>query len=186
MITYLMLLETDEEKAYFQKIYEEYRNDMYYCARDILHNEQDAEDVVHEVFLILIEHLDKIIENDCHKTWNYIVTIVKNKSYNLYNRKKRRNTKVVENWDLEEVFAKDLYVEVEQREIQELLAELLSQMKSPFQEVLTLQFYHDMNAGEIAEILEKTPDNIRHISKRARDKLLRMLNERGIGDEYKG
>lgn len=51
MIVYLQMIETDEDKSKFEEIYQEYRNLMYYVSYKRMQHEQDAEDVVHHVFV---------------------------------------------------------------------------------------------------------------------------------------
>lgn len=185
MLQYLLLLETEREKEFFKKIYKQYRTEMFYTAYKIVKNGSDAEDIVHETFLTLIDHLDKLIDNEPHKTWNYIMTAVRHKSYNLWRRKKIQKEIKLEDWEWgqEEIFVKSTDMIVEEAEQKNSIVELVKQMKSPYQEVLLMQYYHDMNVQEIAELLEKTPDNIRHISSRAKKKLHLMLEETGILNE---
>ena len=70
--------------------------------------------------------------------------------------------------------------------MQELVTGLLKGLKSPYGEVLTLQYYHELSVQEIAEEMDTTPDNVRHISMRARKKLQGVLKERGLWDEREG
>lgn len=51
LMLYLEMLETPEEKVRFEEIYQNYRNKMFHMADHILHNDQDAEDAVHNAFL---------------------------------------------------------------------------------------------------------------------------------------
>lgn len=52
---YLALLDTAEEKSRFEELYLLYRQDMYKTAYSILQDSFEAEDVVHEAFLIVIK-----------------------------------------------------------------------------------------------------------------------------------
>lgn len=97
MYQYLLLLDTEQEKEFFQKLYREHRNQMYYMALKIVKNESDAEDMVHETFLTLTEHLMGMIENPPKKNWNFILTILKHKCYNLLKKKKKEFEKK-KNW----------------------------------------------------------------------------------------
>lgn len=63
MLIYLAAISSDEDKSKFELIYRQYRNLMYYAANQILHNSSDAEDVVHQAFLKIVEILDTISEN---------------------------------------------------------------------------------------------------------------------------
>lgn len=180
MFQYLFLLETEEEKEFFKLIYEKHRNEMYYTALGILKNQADAEDIVHETFLTLTKHLDKIIDQEPHKVWSYIITTVKHKSYNLHKRKKIQETGGLEEWQAGEIFEKGPEVLTVEAELQETMKGLLRELKTPYREVLELQYYHELSVQEIAEEMGKTPDNIRHISMRAKKKLQSALEERGI------
>ena len=51
LIMYLQMLDTPEEKVRFEQIYLKYREKMFHVADSILHNDQDAEDAVHNAFL---------------------------------------------------------------------------------------------------------------------------------------
>ena len=68
MLIYLAAISSDEDKSKFELIYRQYRNLMYYAANQILHNSSDAEDVVHQAFLKIVEILDTISEIKSHKT----------------------------------------------------------------------------------------------------------------------
>lgn len=183
MFQYLLLLETEKEKEFFRKIYKKYRTEMFYTAYKIVGNRSDAEDIVHETFLTLTDHMDKLMDNEPHKMWNYIMTAVEHKSYNLYRKKKLQVELDDWEWEQGEVFEKSADIIVEETEQKNIIMEVLKQMKSPYQEVLLMQYYHEMSVQEIAELLEKTPDNIRHISSRAKKKLQLMLEKMGVLDE---
>lgn len=187
MFQYLLLLETDREKEFFASIYEAHRDEMFFIAYGILHNRSDAEDVVHESFLSLIDHVDKIIDREPYQVWHYMKTTVKHKSYNVYNQHNLHGEV-----ELDETWMREKYTEggpellIENFELKESMSGLLKQLKTPYQEVLALQYYHEMSPTEIAEEMGKTPDNIRHISMRAKRKLESLMKENGMWDENAG
>ena len=57
MLIYLMVLDTEEERIKFVRLYEEYRNRMHYTASILLKSEIEAEDIVHDTFLTLTDYL---------------------------------------------------------------------------------------------------------------------------------
>lgn len=182
MLVYLEMLETPEEKLKFEELYFLYRDKMYAVAFKILHNENDAEDIVHESFKAIIENFEKINDISCHKTWNYIVTIVKNKSFTLYQKKKHHETSVYEDWtEVEMDFTPEKVTE--EREIAEILAELIRKLPFPYKEVLYLQYYNALSGEEIAKYIDKTPAHVRKISQRAKAMLKEELLKRGIQNE---
>lgn len=182
MLVYLEMLETPEEKLKFEQLYFLYRDKMYAVAFKILHNENDAEDIVHESFKAIIENFEKINDISCHKTWNYIVTIVKNKSFTLYQKKKHHETSAYEDWtEVEMDFTPEKVTE--KREIAEILAELIRSLPFPYKEVLYLQYYNALSGEEIAKFIDKTPAHVRKISQRAKAMLKEELLKRGIQNE---
>lgn len=80
MLIYLQMLETPEEKSLFEQIYLEYCGLMFHVAYEILHNEQDAEDAVHQAFVKIAENIKKIDAPVCPKTHSYVVTIVEHQA----------------------------------------------------------------------------------------------------------
>ena len=94
MLLYLQMLETPEEKSLFEQIYLEYRGLMYHVAYEILHNDQDAEDAVHQAFVKIVENIKKIDDPVCPKTHGYVVTIVEHQAIDQY--RKRQKYKTVE------------------------------------------------------------------------------------------
>lgn len=182
MLVYLEMLETPEEKLKFEQLYFLYRDKMYAVAFKILHNENDAEDTVHESFKAIIENFEKINDISCHKTWNYIVTIVKNKSFTLYQKKKHHETSAYEDWvEVKMDFTPEKVTE--EREIAEILAELIRSLPFPYKEVLYLQYYNALSGEEIAKFIDKTPAHVRKISQRAKAMLKEELLKRGIQNE---
>ena len=95
MMIYLQMIDTPEDRSKFEQIYMEYRSMMFHIANRILTNEQDAEDAVHEVFLKIAENIEKIGQPKCPKTLGYIVTIVENKSIDLYRKRNRHQREVI-------------------------------------------------------------------------------------------
>lgn len=91
MFLYLAMIDSDADKSKFEILYSEYKNLMYYTANRILRSSSDAEDVVHQAFLKVIEILDTISSPRCHKTRALLVTITEHKAIDLYREKQRRN-----------------------------------------------------------------------------------------------
>ncbi len=181
MFQYFSLLDAEEEKEFFAQIYETYKDEMFYTAYLILRNKLDAEDVVQESFLPLIDYLDTMKKNSPQKNWNFIVTIVKNKAFNYYKKRKRKQEMEVpeEEWEELDLVDEELEIRVIEKEQVQLVMELMGQMDESYRDILLMRYYHGMKVREIADIVNKTPDNIRHISQRAKKKLQGMLEKYG-------
>lgn len=86
---YLSLLETDEEKSEFERLYLTYRSRMFAIAMRYLHNTHDAEDAVQHAFLKIIDGKTKIFQIDAHKQQCYLDIIIRNASIDLHKKNKR-------------------------------------------------------------------------------------------------
>lgn len=175
-----------QERDFFRETYENYRNEMYYTAYGILQNKHDAEDIVHEAFMALFSNIGRMVQNSPKKNRNYILTIVKNKAYNLYKSKKRQAEKEIREEALEDVFAEETDRNIVEMEKKEFLKEMLGKMNPSYRDILLLQYYHGLGVAEVAKELGKTPDNVRHMSMRAKKKLKEMLAAYGFTDTYWG
>lgn len=176
----LLLPHNEEERRLFEQLYKEHREEMFYTAYIVLENKYDAEDIVHDSFVAVLNNMDKLIGNTPERNWNYIVTIVKHKAYNLYNKKKRHEEEQLTDKILKEMVDVDLETRILELELEKVLEKLILQLPEGYRDVLLLQYYHRLDYVEIAKIMGKTPDNIRHMSMRAKRKIQQMLAKRGF------
>lgn len=88
MLLFLDVLDTEEEKDKFVRIYEGYRYMMWYSANEILRDKELAEDAVQEAFLALTRHLDKVDESNVMRTKKFLRTIVKSKAIDMIRKRK--------------------------------------------------------------------------------------------------
>lgn len=184
MLLYISMLETEEEKDKFERIYLTYRQRMYKAAYYILRHSEEAEEIVHDSFLEIIDLLERISEKDCHKTWNYIVTIVKNKCFNKLKAQKKMADAPYEEYmeNVADQTKRDVIELVMEKEKAEGVAKLLMQLPYPYKEVLYLQYYNQLSGEEISKVLGITPENVRKVASRARKKLEKLMQEKG--EEY--
>ena len=80
MILFLALMDKEEDKEKFVRLYEKYRYFLWYLANERLHDAGLAEDAVQEAFFALIRHMEKIGDVDSSATRNFLATIVKSKA----------------------------------------------------------------------------------------------------------
>ena len=90
MLIYLAIIDSPEDQSKFEIVYNTYKSLMFYVADKILHNEQDAEDAVHNAFIKIAENIQKVGEPICPKTKSYVVTIVESKAIDIYRANQRR------------------------------------------------------------------------------------------------
>ena len=170
MIIYLQMIDTPEERSKFEQIYLEYRGLMFHVANKILHNEQDAEDTVHQAFLNVAENMKKIGEPKCPKTKSYVVTIVEHKAIDLYRRHKRHQ--IVELND----DAQGIQVTYEGKNA---LTACILKLPARYREAILLRYVQGYNVKEMASILGVSFAAASKLDQRAKARLKDLYEKEG-------
>lgn len=171
MLIYLQMIDTEEEREDFEKIYLEYRNLMFYVANQILHNEHDAEDAVQHAFIKIAENMEKIKEPVCPKTKSYVVTIVENRAIDMVRKKKRHSVTEIN----EELMGLSAEYHGENG-----LAECILKLPGRYREIILLKYVHGYSIREIAAIMNIKEANAGKMEQRAKKKLRQLCEKEGI------
>lgn len=73
---FLNLLDTQNEKDKFIKLYDKYKNMLYWISYGKTQSCQDAEECVQETFFYVAKHFEKIGDVNSSQTKGYLATIV--------------------------------------------------------------------------------------------------------------
>lgn len=168
MMIYLQMIGTPEDRSKFEFLYMEYRGLMFHVANKILHNEQDAEDTVHQAFLKVAENIEKIGDPKCPKTQGYIVTIAENKAIDLYRRRQKRQVVELSD-DLPGVTA--IY------EGENTLAACILKLPARYREVILLRYYQGYSVKEVAAILGLSLSAASKLNQRAKNRLRELYEK---------
>ena len=179
---YLSMLSTAADKSFVESLYNEHERDMYTAAYSVLKNSADAEDAVHDSFLRVIKNIDRLRTFNCHELKLYLTVMTRNSAYALYNKRaKRAECDIDEHSDL------DSGIDIQrQAEINAGVADITAAMRELSDhdyELLYLHIVKEYKPREVAELLGLSHDNARQQIHRARMRLIRLLRERGFGDE---
>lgn len=170
MIVYLQIIETEEDKSKFESIYSEYRGLMYYVAYKRMQHEQDAEDVVHHIFMKIAENI-QIIEAPSPRTKQLVVTMVDNRVTDVF-RMRGRHPKATYDDDTIGAF-------IMEEGSSDLLTECILKLPSQQRMVIWLKYVYGYNLREIAKMLDITLVWAQKIDQRAKEKLKRLYWEGG-------
>ena len=97
LMLYLQMLDTPEEKVRFEEIYLKYREKMFHVADSILHNDQDAEDAVHNAFLRIIKKFSRFQNIPAKDLAPQVIVIARNEAISL--QRKKKDAAPLEDWD---------------------------------------------------------------------------------------
>lgn len=167
---------SDGEKL--EQLYDLYEQKMYAVAFSILHNEQQAEDVVQETFIKLLKNIKKIKEPSDARTRGFVFRMIKSTAIDQYRRNQRGNSLCQPIEDMEFKDQRD--------EIGELISylarkteleQVLSHLPTNYREVIIYRFVHQLSVKETATVLEIKEETVRKRQQRALKKIKEILGE---------
>lgn len=173
MLVYLSMIEEREERSKFEIVYDRYRALMFRRARQILQNDWDAEDAVHEAFVRVAKNISKISDPECPKTRAFVVIIVERIAINEYHRRRRRGTLPVE----EELLPGG---GTELPETGGGVAQAIAALPPRDRELLLLKHWHGFSDREIGELLSMKPATVSRALQRAKERLRANLKDEGV------
>ena len=171
MLIYLQMIETPEDRDNFEAVYEAYSGLMYYVANQILENREDAEDTVHNAFLHIAKHPEKIRDGVCPKTKSYVVIITESRSIDVL-RKRARQPETPLDEDITGLSAD--YTSLFG------LSACISRLSPRYRHVLTLRYRYGYSIREIAEMMGLTLDTARKLEQRAKNRLQTLCKTEDI------
>lgn len=166
LLFYTLLIEEDDDKAKFEKIYTLYRKKMWYAANSVLSDAYLAEDAVHNAFIGVAKNMKRIEDADSQKTLSYVITAAKNAAIDIL----RKNKGITET-DIDELYdVSDKENSSFDRafETEDFIVNTLAAMPTVYSDVLYLLIVEQMSEKEIAEFLGRKPGTIHQQVRRGR------------------
>ena len=169
------------ETAAFRKLVERYQKQVYYLARDMTGNHQDAEDLSQDVFIKAYRSLDRFRGDAKFSSWLYRITV--NTCIDRSRKKSVRALHLEENMDDMHIGPqhtagqalpdpeKEAEASIMRLHIEEALQKLTEKERSVF----VLRHYRNLKLNEIAEILEVSVGTVKSTLFRAIQRLQKLL-----------
>ena len=176
---YLALIETDEDKTLFARIYEKYRQRMLKYALQILADEGNAEDIVHEVFLFIVQTgVGKIrnVEQEGN-LWAYLSAAVRNQSYMFL--KKQNGIQAIDSEFTEYIGTLQTDDVYQSESDYSYLVKIIRGLNPTYADVLYYALVQEMPSDRIAKLLNLKPATVRKRISRGKE----ILKEK-LGKDY--
>ncbi len=178
MLIYLSLLDTNEEKTKFEKLYNTYRYTMLYTANSILQDMGLAEDAVHDAFMRIARNFHKVGEVDSPATKGFVVVIVKNVALTMV---KSNNPELIAEDDKIFTNISDAQKDSPIDKISyETIVNQIIALPDIYKEVIYLRFVNELAIKDISRILQLPVDTVKKRIQRGRNLLIEKLTEEGF------
>lgn len=181
---YLTLIDSENDRELFERIYYSHRKQMFTLALSILKNEEDAEDLVHDVFCVIAEKHLHVLQTvkDEQDLKNYLLKATKNRSLNM-KRDKKQHISLHESEPAlngTEELSDSSFLDAVCGEItyQELVSEIRS-LDKKYEEVLYLHFVLDLSASDVAGVLNRNIHTVKKQLVRGKSILIENITAKG-------
>ncbi|WP_203361951.1 RNA polymerase sigma factor [Bacillus sp. REN10] len=143
-------------------------------------SKEDAEDITQETVIQFLQYIDGV-DIDFAQAWLYRVAV--NKYYDLL-RKKKSHKNYILAFDMSQLFNHDTPEHVLLRkELQKDIQRVLRQMKPKEAELLLLKYSANFSLKDIAILFHTTDKTIKTQLARAKQKLVKLLEEDILNEE---
>lgn len=166
LLFYTLLIEEENDKIKFEKIYTLYRKKMWYAANSVLSDAYLAEDAVHNAFIGIAKNMKKVEDVESSKTLSYVITASKNAAIDIL-----RKSKGISETDIDELYdVSDKESSSFDRtfETEDFIVKILTAMPETYRDVLYLLIVEQMSETEIAELLNRKPGTVHQQVRRGR------------------
>ena len=171
---YLAIIDDEDDRVKFEKIYYNYRKRMVYEAYSILHNKADAEDAVHDTFIKIARNMKSIDDPDSDKTLWYVLKAVKNTAIHILH-KNEKVTSLAELGDVEKMTDENFFEKLGISENYKEVVDAIRCLDDTYRDAMFYHFVSEMKISEIAELLGRKKSTVQQQLVRGKKLLLEIL-----------
>lgn len=173
---YMSFIDDEDDRAKFEIIYHTYRKRMLLAADSVLHNKDDAEDVVHDTFIKIARNMKSIEDPKSNKTLSYVIKATKNNAINLLNKNEKRN-ELIKLDDVENMTDEQFFEKLSLTESYEEIVTAIRNLNDTYRDVMFYHFVEEMKIKDIADLLGKKNSAVQQQLIRGKKKLLKILEK---------
>jgi len=155
----LMLLSSKGERWAFELLYERYFDKLVWFARGFVQDEQQAEDVVQEIFIRVIEKPELFDARKKFSTWVY--TITGNACKNVLRNEQNRNRIIQEQVAPHQQESMVMRDEAEHSILKERIQQACKELNEKEKNIFALRFEQELSIKEIAEITQAPEGSVK-------------------------
>ena len=171
----MSILKKDGEKEAFERLYKQYSRLMLWKAKQILGNDEDAEDCVQTAFIRVLRNFSYIEKNISTKTANQLVIITRNIAIDMLRKRSREETTEL-NESITE--SKDPINELIERTY---LEQAMEKLPREMRDAMYLYYIYGMDVRVIAKLFNEKKSSTYKKIERAKEKLKEIL--KGVENE---
>ncbi|MEK3645505.1 RNA polymerase sigma factor SigX [Aeribacillus sp. FSL M8-0235] len=170
----------------FQRLYEKYHQDIFQFLYYLVKDREQAEDLVHEVYIKVLKSYSSFEGRSSEKTW--LFSIARHVAIDFFRKQKTLRQRIMEKFDLDQAQIADqepLPEEIAlQREEIQMLYQAMNDCNVNQRTVLILRFIKELSVAETAEVLGWTESKVKTTQHRAlkvlKNYIDKAMKEQGV------
>jgi RNA polymerase sigma-70 factor (ECF subfamily) len=172
-------LAANNSRTAMEMVIRKYREPLYFHARYIVKDHQEAYDLVQEVFIKAMRE-DRLFDQEFKiKAWLFRVT--SNLCFNQIRNRKRRGA-ILDTMMKPEAFGADQIETIFAGEQRGEVMAALEQLSEDHKQILLLRYYDDLSYAEIADVLQVKLGTVMSRLSRARMRLMDVMKTSEIAN----
>ena len=183
----ILTIDDDDDRAFMTRLYMKYSGLMYSVAYFYLENHHDAQDVVNDVVVRLIDKIPLLREKNSCVLRSYIVSAIRRTSINALRRRNRKliMTRFFDDEAMEDIPDEHIAVEADAiaHATHDEIAAVLDKLPKKESNLLRWKYFEEYSDKEIAELIGISKDSVRAYLTKARRHMYALLERQGFHHE---
>jgi RNA polymerase sigma-70 factor (ECF subfamily) len=179
MFIFLALINNENDRKKFEILYILYCKKMFFTANNVLHDEHEAEDAVHNAFLSIANNIEMINDAYSNNTLSYVITIARNAAIDLSRQKKRIKYIDIDE-DLHFDDTTDILDTITSEENFQSIVSIITNLPDTYRDVLYMHYVDSLSTREIASLFSKKESTIKKQVVRGKKLLVERIRKEGI------
>ncbi len=179
----LAFIDDSNDKELFENLFYAYRKQMVYLAMSFIHNQDDAEDIVHDVFLNIAQRHMSIIKNikNDEDMRNYLLKATKNKALNRIRDRKKDSVCIdsILEFSNENVSDGEFIDEICNHSEYEQVLSAIESLDNIYRNSMYYHFVLEIPIQEVSKILNQSISTTKKQLVRGKKRLLALLETKG-------
>ncbi len=164
----LAMIDDESDKIKFEELYWEYKNLMFHCAKEKLHDIHRAEDAVSIAFVHVAKNMAMVGEVKSPQTKRLLVVIAERTAINMYNKYQKEYNRTVDIEDMTHIAVNDFPSDG-------VVAQAILRLPLNYRQVIMLKYSLGYNNREIASILDCSVAKVEKLISRGKKQLEKLL-----------
>jgi len=166
-------------QAAFKQLYDKYWGDLFQIARRRVTSDEDAKDLLQEVFLSFYKNIQHLNTDD--NIGGYLFVSLRNKIFNYYEQEQSRLKKLLSRPMVPVESEEEIFSRLQTKYIEAIIREALQQMPPRMKEIYLLSKEQQMTLAEISALLSISTQTVKNQLYRALQQIRNSLNDKKPG-----